>query len=71
MVAVDTIGSSLGKVVNCNLMITKILGFEKQTVMGKNVNRLMPKIFSEIHNSYILEYLKGYTNQEDVGKVIS
>lgn len=58
MVVVDTIGCNLGTILNCNLMVKNILGYSKQVIVGKNVNRLMPKAFTEIHNSFILKYLR-------------
>lgn len=57
-IAVDTVGNKLGEIVSTNSQIKELLGFEKSTLIGKNVIKLMPKIYSELHNSFIINFIK-------------
>jgi PAS domain S-box-containing protein len=57
MIGVDTVGSRLGTIVNCSPHIKNQLGYEKTTLLGKNITRIMPKMYSDLHNNFILNYL--------------
>jgi len=59
MIAVDSVGKRLGKIVNCNNQTDRLLGFKKKSLLEKNITRIMPKIYSELHDHFILNYLKG------------
>lgn len=58
MLVVDTVGQALGNIVNSNAQVKSLLGFEKEDIMDKNITRLMPKMFAEIHNSFIVRFLQ-------------
>lgn len=71
MIALDSVGSTLGHIVNCNRNVKNMLGYEKNNLMSRNITRIMPKIYSELHNNFILDYIKGQNvnnNAEDSEK---
>ena len=55
---VSTNSQSIGIVINCNSELRKCLGFEREEILGHNVNKIMPSIFQEIHNNFIKNYLE-------------
>ena len=58
MISVDTIDKELGNVINCNSYVKTMLGFAKEDIQGKNITKLMPKIFTELHNNLMLNFLR-------------
>jgi len=46
IIAVDSIGSNLGVVINSNTYVKDLLGFERQGLIGKNITKIMPKIYA-------------------------
>jgi hypothetical protein len=50
--------STLGVVTSCNNEITRILGFSKMDLIGQKVNRLMPKFYSDLHDSFMNKFLE-------------
>ena len=62
MIVVDSVGSRLGHIVNCNAQTQQLLGYEKESIVDKNITRIMPKIYAELHNNFILSYLQGKTH---------
>ena len=50
--------NNTGIVFNCNNEITRILGFTKNDVIGQRVNRLMPKIYSDMHDGFMKRFLE-------------
>jgi PAS domain S-box-containing protein len=38
--------------------VTRILGFSKTDVVGQKVNRIMPKVYSDYHDSFIQSFLE-------------
>lgn len=55
---VSTINNSMGIVQNCNSEVKKYLGFEKSELINQKVTKIMPKIYSDIHDGFIDQYLK-------------
>lgn len=55
---VSTTNSTMGVVLNCNSEVKKYLGFEKSELINQKVTKIMPKIYSQIHDGFIDEYLK-------------
>jgi len=62
MVALDSVGKKLGQVVNCNKHIHGLLGYDKESIINKSIVRIMPKAYAELHNDFILNYLKGQSH---------
>ena len=54
----NSIGNNLGVVLNCNNAVQETLGFDKNGLIGKNVTKIMPKIYSELHNDFILRFIR-------------
>ena len=52
---VSTHKEQIGKIVDLSLNILKIFGYTKNELMGKNINILIPKIFTKVHDSSIRE----------------
>ncbi|KAJ3119602.1 hypothetical protein HK098_005308 [Nowakowskiella sp. JEL0407] len=48
---------SIGKIVDCNLQATKILGWKKQELTGQNITKIIPSPYAESHDKYIKRYL--------------
>lgn len=48
---------SIGIVSNVNNQINRLLNFNKEEVIDQNVNRLMPKIVSDVHQDLMMGYL--------------
>jgi hypothetical protein len=46
MITVDTVGSNLGTIVNCGSNIKKLLGYDKSSMVGKRLTKIMPAIYS-------------------------
>lgn len=46
IVTLNSIGNNLGVVLNCNNAVQETLGFDKNGLIGKNVTKIMPKIYS-------------------------
>lgn len=51
--------NSIGTVTNSNNEITRILGFSKNDLIGQNVNRIMPKVIADIHDSLLKSYFES------------
>ena len=64
MIAVHTFGHNLGHIVNCNSHLKEVFGYEKKSVLDKKVTRLMPKVYADLHNTFILNYLKGFKEDD-------
>ena len=47
-----------GQIITCNKSIIDLFGYSKDELKGKFCTILMPKILSEIHNSFIENYLQ-------------
>jgi PAS domain S-box-containing protein len=58
VVHVSTASISIGIILNCNSEVRKYLGYDKHELINQKVTKIMPKIFSEIHDGFIVEYLK-------------
>ena len=58
MVAVDSVGKKIGNIVNCNSKVKDLLGFEKESILDKNITRIMPKVYTELHNSFITNFIR-------------
>ena len=52
----------MGIVINSSNNIREILGYDKIDIIGKNVTKLMPKIYSELHNSFMLKFIRSETS---------
>ena len=59
IITVDSIGNNLGVVLNCNNGVQSALGFDRNGLIGKNVTKIMPKIYSELHNNFMLRFILG------------
>jgi acyl-CoA synthetase (AMP-forming)/AMP-acid ligase II len=46
IITLDTIGNNMGVVLNSNSHVTELLGFEKTALLGKNITKIMPKIYT-------------------------
>jgi PAS domain-containing protein len=57
MIALDSVGSRLGVVANCNSQTKRLLGYEKAALIGKNITRTMPNIYSDLHNNFLLKFI--------------
>ena len=55
---VITINAS-GTILSVNPATTTIFGYERQELIGKNVNTLMPEPYHSAHDSYLRDYLSG------------
>lgn len=50
--------NSMGLVLNINNELTRILGFSKNEVIGNNITRIQPKVYSEIHDTFMKKYFE-------------
>jgi PAS domain S-box-containing protein len=50
--------NSIGTVTNSNNEVTRILGFAKNDIIGQNINRIMPKIFADMHDGLLRSYFE-------------
>ena len=58
MIAVDSVGKKLGSIVNCNSKTKDLLGYYKDSLINKNITRIMPRVYTELHNSFLLNFIK-------------
>jgi len=49
---------SLATITNCNTEFKKMLGYEKNELIDKKVNKIMPKAFSEFHDNLVRNYIR-------------
>ncbi|EGR33954.1 PAS domain S-box family protein, partial [Ichthyophthirius multifiliis] len=49
--------NTLGQITNTNNETSKLLGFSKNELLEQNIQKIMPKIYGDFHNSFILQYL--------------
>lgn len=59
--AIGCIGNDLGVILNSNNQIKNYLGYDREIIIGKSVNKLMPEIYSTLHDTFLLNYI----NKED------
>ncbi|KRX00126.1 hypothetical protein PPERSA_10625 [Pseudocohnilembus persalinus] len=52
---------------NCNKELEKVLGFHKSYIMDQNISKLMPKIFGEIHNNFVSQFIQS-SKEKVIGK---
>lgn len=64
IITLDTVGNNLGVVLNANSHVKDLLGFDKKTLLGKNITKLMPKIYTELHNSFMLNFIRSEDSHE-------
>jgi PAS domain S-box-containing protein len=48
----------MGIITNSNSEVTRILGFSKSDVVGQKVQRIMPKVFADMHDNFIKNFLE-------------
>ena len=56
---ISTNKNNLGVIIDCCINLSKIFGYKKEEIIGKNINILIPEIFHQKHNLIILNYLKN------------
>lgn len=54
---VSTNTSTIGIITNCNSELKNYLGYERSELLNQKVTKIMPKIFTEIHDKFIRNYL--------------
>jgi PAS domain S-box-containing protein len=64
IITLDTIGNNLGVVLNSNSHVRELLGFEKTALLGKNITKLMPKIYTELHNAFMLNFIRSENSHQ-------
>lgn len=55
--AIGCIGNDLGVIINSNSQIKSYLGYDKETIIGKTVNKLMPEIYGTLHDGFLLNFI--------------
>jgi len=55
---------SLATITNCNTEFKKMLGYEKNELIDKKVNKIMPKAFSEFHDNLVRNYIRKREHNE-------
>jgi PAS domain S-box-containing protein len=50
--------AQMGHVNNVNNEITRILGYSKSDVLNQNINKIMPKVYADIHDSFMRRYFE-------------
>ena len=55
---VSTDSWTVGNILSCNTQVLKFLGYEKSELIGSNVHKIMPKVYHDIHNDFIKNYLE-------------
>ncbi|CAD8148074.1 unnamed protein product [Paramecium pentaurelia] len=48
--------SEIGKIINLNSLFTTFFGYQKEELRGKSINILMPKVYAEQHDNYLIEF---------------
>jgi len=47
-----------GIVTSCNNEITRVLGFSKNDIIDQNIKRIMPQVYSDLHDDFVKNYLE-------------
>lgn len=58
VIAIETIDSSFGVISSCNSEVKKLLGYSQKELIGSKVNKIMPKIFNDIHDKFIQKFIE-------------
>jgi len=45
-------------VLNSNKNVNSLLGYTQKEIVGKNVTKIMPKIYADMHGTFMLNFLK-------------
>ncbi|CAD8156622.1 unnamed protein product [Paramecium pentaurelia] len=48
--------AEVGKIVNVNTLFTTFFGYQKEELLNKSINVLMPKLYAEKHDNYLIEF---------------
>jgi len=51
--------NNIGTVNNITNEIISIVGYSKDDILKQNVSELMPKVFADIHNEYLVNNLNS------------
>ena len=54
---ISTNTSTIGIVTNCNSEVKSYLGYEKSELIHQKVTKIMPKMYADIHDQFIKDYL--------------
>lgn len=57
--------SSIGTIINSNSELERILQYTKSEVLGQKLTKIMPKLFYELHDGFILRYINRPDEQID------
>lgn len=57
VICISTCNGTLGQVLSCNNLIKKFLGYDKKELIGNKINKIMPKVFHELHDDFVKNYL--------------
>lgn len=49
---------SLGTVLSCSPTIQQVLGYPKANIIGKNINAIMPYVYANNHNEFLLRNIE-------------
>ena len=49
---------NLGIIKDCSINLSKIFGYQKEELVGKNINILIPEIFHKKHDSVLIQHTK-------------
>ena len=58
IITLDTHHHTLGTIVNTNVQVRNIFGLERESMVGKNINKFMPKIYSKSHNGFVTKFIR-------------
>ncbi|EGR31396.1 PAS domain S-box family protein [Ichthyophthirius multifiliis] len=50
--------NQMGIVQNVNNELTRILGWSKQDILKQNISKIMPKVYSELHDAFLSRFLE-------------
>lgn len=61
VIHLGTTSHNFGVILNSNTEVKSLLGYDRSELVGQKVIKIMPKVYSEIHDNFI----RGYLDKSD------
>jgi hypothetical protein len=57
IITITTSVVNMGTIVNSNSELSRVLHFSKSEVVGQKITKIMPKIYYDLHDGFMLKYI--------------
>lgn len=56
-ITITTYMNNIGIVINANSELQRILGYSKTELVGQKITKIMPKLYYDLHDNFVIKYL--------------